>query len=793
MSSRPKSSKRDSRSWPRIAAVYAVAIVPPQLLGGALGWSVPVIAIIAIVAAIIVVATSSEFPKPIALDAAVSGAWLWTVVQRLPLPITLLEFVSPARLEVLRTSSLVGSEPRWLPLTLDPGRTEEQIVVGSAIVAAYIVGRVVAAMEGRRVVIHAVVASTALMALVGFGHEVAAANRVFGLHTPQTTAPQLLAPLLNNNHLGGYLAFGVPLAIGLALGERQPERRNLAIILATLCGSGALVASSRGAVLSLVIGLGLVGSVAFRTAADRRKQLSWIIAVAGLILGVGSYFGLGPLLQEFENGDYTKLELAARSLELVAAFPVAGVGRGSFAAAFARLEESSAWATTPENIAVVWASEWGLIAFALMVWVLVPVVVRASRSEKIEVACAAMAVTALVVHDLVDFVLEMPGVVVVATLVLASLAPRSSLHDSRRFFFATLVVVSAACAILAPHTPAARPEAMIDELRRTEDVDEVAQRVAALHPLDPALVLWVGHAYSKRGNLRSFQWFNRAMSLSPEWPSAHVLAADGLLRLGSVRQALLEIREAELRMPGSARDVACRALGRASPELVIELAPSPAHRYVDSLAGCEAATGLDAHALNSDIESVGIHIREGRRAVRENDLARAYSHARRAREIAPDDEKPLILLAEITWREEGAREGLEILSQVQSPSAQALRLQARLATNANDEPAKNQALESLRRLAAGSPTALANVWAFEGRLEEEQGNLGRSLQAFERSNQLNPNNSKYLSSIARVAAAAGQTSRARAAWRRLCEGGNEGACRRLESIGSRRQRNPLER
>ena len=774
----------------RLAALLCVVLIPPHLLGGALGWTVVAIAVICVASAIAVLASSRALPEPTKLDGVLVAVWAWTAAQCIPLPRGVVALLSSERLDVERTRELAAVGADWIPLTLDPGRTREQVVVGAAILSAYFVGRVVAARAGRRTITTAVMASSFLMAIVAFGHELFGATAVYGVHTPELTAPRLMAPLLNNNHLGGFLVLGVPIAIGTAANATDdPTRRGFAVCAGVFCGAAAILAGSRGAAATLLVGA-LVTSVLvlrrLRTRLERNRATLTVVGFGAVAVGIALYLGIEPLYRDFETGDYSKLDIAARAMTVVATFPVLGIGRGAFAPVFARLEDSSYWATSPENLLVAWSAEWGVVVTIILITTLAATLNRSVRSRQPEVVAASVALAVLALHNLVDFSLEMPGVVVVAAALLGGLATTSAKvsRDTRRrrAAGAVLVVALAVTVVLGADVPANRPENLVMRLdgASRSSTEEIAGDVARDHPLDPALALWVGHAYARHGDLRTFGWLNRAMQLAPEWPSAHVLAADGLERMGAVRQSLLEVREAETRKAGSAAEIACRLVARASPELVIELAPSTASAYLERLSRCAPADRMalvDAEALTQGVEDAALHVRTGRRALRVDppSLDAAETAATRARELAPDDPAVTTFAAEVAWQKDGPERALQMLG-TEDATTEMIQLRARLAALVGNEVQKERDLGELLRRAAGRTDGLARVWAFRGRIEEEAGNDGAALTAYERAHQLNSSNNRYLQNVARAADRTGNRQRAVTARRRLCDRGVRSAC-----------------
>lgn len=812
----------ETRARLAAGALVLVAIAPPHFLAGALGWSVPLIVALC-GGALALLAGFSAAPPRVRLDGVLFGLWLFTLLQLVPLPTSWVGWLSPARLEALATRELAGASTGFLPLSLDPGRTFEQVVVGLGILAAYAVGRTYASERGRRGVIVAAAISTVIVAVIGFTHELVGAEAVYGWHTPQETSPQLLSPLLNTNHFGGFAAFGAALCLGLAAKRRRAVDLRWAWILGgVVCGAAAIVAASRGAVLSLALGLGLAGAALIRRekgSSRRREGRGAVLVGAAGIAALAAYLGLEQTFRDFEQGDYSKLDLAEASLPLVAEMPWLGIGRGAFAPVFVAIDaDGSAWTTTPENLVVLWLVEWGVIATVVALGALVPAVWRAWRSEHREVAAAAGALAAWVVHDLVDFSMEMPGLVVVAALLLGALVTprRDASHEgdrrSRRAEERTTTrspmkrerMVLAGLAALSTLVPLAtwsmlvaqRPEHRREQLLAATTLDQLdttVREVAVEHPLDPALAAYVAHAYERLDVARALPWVNRAMQLAPSWSAPHVAAARVLARMRAFRQSLLEVREAENRRPGSATEIACALAPRVDDATLLELAPDDVDGYLLRVSRCVPAdrlATLDSAFLDTGAESAAVHGRAARRARAAGDLEGALRHAERARALAPEDASSLVVLAEVRAATDGAAAGLELLGSGPAP-AEVLRTRARLASQVGDEASFERDLSRLRALAAGRPAALATEWAFAARLEESRGNDGAALVAAERAHQLQPRNDAHLAQVARAAKRAGQLRRAHTANTELCRRGSTAACQALEPTNLSRQRTDL--
>ncbi len=524
----------------------------------------------------------------------------------------------------------------------------------------------------------------------------------------------------------------------------------------------------------------------------RRLRLLVVLFVVGGALALAAYIGLDLVFQDFERADYSKFDVALKGAGVAAAHPLVGIGRGAAAPVLAQFGDGRTWSMTPENILVCWAAEWGVLAALAVVLTLGSAARDMFRSNRTDVWCSGAALLTVFVHDFADFLLEMPGLVVVVAALLGAAATRRSRRVGRvRYHRAGAVAAALGVLVFMFSVPRIRPERLVAQLAGEEaDVETLAATVARQHPLDPELALWVGHAYIRAGSPRAFAWLNHAMTLAPRWSSPHVMAANALLDLGAPRQAMLEVREAELRVQGRASEQACRLTSAA---LLLELAPEPKGAFIDRLQRClSPATGqeLDSLAIEQGVETARVRIRRARRATQRGELAVAREEALRARELDPESDGVRLALAEIEGALHGPAAALRALGLGEDESTRLIRMRVRLAASAGDEAQKQADLATLRARAGGAPRELAAVWALEGRLCERSNDWGAALRAYERAHRLAAGEPRHLQGVARVAERLGQVGRARAARRELCEGGHRGSCansRPLESPPPSRQ------
>ena len=76
-------------------------------------------------------------------------------------------------------------------------------------------------------------------ALTGI-HSLLNADSLFGIYGPRHATPTILGPLLNPNHLGGLMAIGAVVALGLVFYQRQAAQlRVLWIVITVGCSATA--------------------------------------------------------------------------------------------------------------------------------------------------------------------------------------------------------------------------------------------------------------------------------------------------------------------------------------------------------------------------------------------------------------------------------------------------------------------------------------------------------------------------------------------------------------------------
>lgn len=852
-SSRKKRRRRKKRT--RVPArfisvlkltVFFVAIVPPLLLAGAtrLGTlSIGAAALVGLVVAVLVQikAPSDRQVRLGAIDLAMLTALGFTAAFLIPLPISLLS-------ETLANAyTFVGAES-LRPLSFDPGATRRALFIGASATAAYMLGRVAQKHLSLRLVAAAVASSAALIASIAFVHEVLSARALFGVYVPTETSPVLLSPILNSNHFGAFCAFGATLSVALVISTEEKRHQWLASALFALCTMAALGSLSRGAVLGLVAGLGLVtlivlsrharrthlrkrnrraGKTGGSSKPTRRAVKNTTPPVALFVSAAGLLFlflltAYSAVWEEMSTGNLQKIDLIAAAFTASFDHGILGVGRGAFESFFAASATSERF-THPENLFAQWATEWGwpltlflTVVFARFLW-------RALRHRELFASLAAAAIVGFVVHEMFDFALEMPGVLVPFALFLGALV-----SDTARIRDKTpahkriqLMATGAAfgCLLALPWWIWTEDlDAAFDELGNASIDEAKADSLFSAHPLDPRASLLAGYARAQHDNGDALRYLNRTMDLAPSWASPHELAARLLARRGALTQALLEAREAELREAGSARELLCFLGEHANfEELVRIIGTTPASYLSRSLASCmesERSVRFD-NSLVSEHGEPTAALRVAARRLSSGEPAAALEALERGQARGAVDSTletdEVVANEALKWQVKAGVyrvRAYAALSQVddaiaaseqiqqlledtetnndelidQSLAARAYALSARGATHPAESvewtrtgQALDDVLLEMRRRNAGSASDIADVWTIAAEAYQRMDRSGEALEALENAHRLDSTRQRAWA-IVRQARRLEMRSIAASWLRRLCSDGDERAC-----------------
>jgi O-antigen ligase len=541
----------------------AALLVSVLVIGGGLRWTQ------AIVAGLVALALITQLGSRRRLETSpvvvlIGLAVVLTAVQLIPLPNALLDALDATGNELRNDGAALAGTAPWHTISLDPPGTLRGLAFLVTLLGVALFGlRIASSERGRYLLLAGVAVTCGLAAAVTGLHALLNLHSLYGIYELQHATPQILGPLLNTNHLGGLMAVGAVMSVGLVFYQRQAAQlRVLWVVIMIGCSATAMASLSRGATLALCLGVattivllfaGRLGAASDPGSRPRRALVNEvpITIVIAFGLAVAVFTTAGKVADQLDNTSLSELgqplskyQAWSSSFALVKEAPWLGIGRGALEPAFTRVHEPSAYITFShlENEYVQAIVEWGIpgaIALGLVfAWC---IVLALKRWRDGPLAAGAIGVCAAIMfQSSVDFGVELLGVAVPVLLVATTLlAPR--LRESRSIGVTCargaliLALAGAAAVLLQPITRSLQEDhdwLTGDDHTTIDDAREVMAR----HPLD---YLSFGEAAAlmlRSGDPQAAKLLNHALRLHPSHPGLHRLAARMLIASGRRNQ-----------------------------------------------------------------------------------------------------------------------------------------------------------------------------------------------------------------------------------------------------------------
>lgn len=624
---------RDKISLFAGGAALALAVL---LVGGAPRWAMTAIAVPLAVAVVATVTSRRKLATISPLMVVLTLALGITLLQLVPLPRSLVAALNPHGVELRETGlDLIGQTAgAWQPITLDvAGTLHGAAMIVLMLGVAFIALRITAADKGRFWICGAIAVIAGVVALLTGAHVALGAETLYGWYRPTEASPALFGPLLNPNHLGGFMAMGALLSAGLFVHDAQASLRRVGwAALTLLCVATTMLSQSRGAVLSLGL-----GAVAFAIAMlgqrlgagpQRRNppgemwrtkvpMAVFATCVVALVIYSSAEKVSGQIIdtQVTELGDrHSKFAAWRSSMTLVAETPWVGIGRGALEPVFSRVHGASSYHTFShlENEYVQAVVEWGVVGTVIigvfMMWLVLSMVRRWHRGPL--AASALGALLAVAAQNAVDFSLSLPALALCTVALAATLAyvPVEDIAKNRgrgvsssdrpngpgvpRMFWRGLLAAALLGAGVVMLLPASRSVAESHDrlIASNADFATIRENISA-HPLDYLAYGQATNILLTQNDARAGGFLRHALRLHPTHSGLHRIAARLLLRGGHPEQAALEYRLAlqntqaprrlldEVGKRLTDRTIAARAipLDMANPEQVVKFLTSDGH------------------------------------------------------------------------------------------------------------------------------------------------------------------------------------------------------------------------
>ena len=357
----------------------------------------------------------------------------WTFVQWLPIPTSLLGVIAPKAHDLQAAAAEVSGTPlgSWLPITWNRSLTGTAWLSLLATFATYVTTANLGGSFARRRLVLVIIQWAAIAVLVtGMFHALTGMERIFGLYEASVSRsnPMLMTSFVNPNHAAALMMLGALCSLGLAFPpeEQTPHMVHLVVWMA-LCVGTITTLSRANIVLLAAALLFMTGFLVIRY-----RRTNWGARPLKILLGTLAMVSvtilvMGPDIFFEEMAHLTSWSTFKEGVagtcwsvgtSVVAANPLTGVGHGAFSAA--ATASMNAWDTGlvsfAHNLPIQAVADWGIpaaIVGGLCFCVgLGRLVVRSLKSAT--TTAVAVALVALVIQNMVDFSLFIPGVAIPA-------------------------------------------------------------------------------------------------------------------------------------------------------------------------------------------------------------------------------------------------------------------------------------------------------------------------------------------------------------------------------------------
>jgi tetratricopeptide (TPR) repeat protein/O-antigen ligase len=704
-------------------------------------------------------------------------------VQIIPLPAGLRSLLDPKGSALLTLAGLQGAQP----LSLDPPETYGEFAKAAAALCVALAALVLSSGRRLRAIAPGLIASAGLAAVaIGLGHRAASESAIFGHFS--TSGGLLVGPFVNPNHTAEFLEISAFAALAFAFARTTSYGQRVWKLVAAVLAAGAISTLSRGSVLALGTGAFTWFVLAPRSDIGEPFHRSRFVAVLLallVIVGITIGFGGDSIIDEFRgtaSDNLSKLLVAKDALPLVAAHP-AGIGLGAFGRVYPVYQTLTwpVWIEFVENQPVSILLETGIAGAVLLLGILTLMGRRfwkEARRDRVEASLVA-GLAAVVAHNLVDFGLETPGILLpFCALLGAAFGRQATTTQEDRVgagfkpaltFFSVLAFLASLAGIFLLRAPSTRDFDTLLQPPLTSTSRALVHAASLAHPTDYIYALAEARLKPRGPNTiqTRLRLLNRAMLLCPLCVGAHQEAARDLWRLGHRAQSLLEWKTVVTQSRGSlggALDELHKS--GAKPEELVTLADEqnryPISRFLLAYGMLDTAKEL----LNQDNAPKGadFFLMQAQIALAAKDLPAAQQASQRALEIAPRDPNAALMAADIALLQpnntSAAMTILENGLRFTPTNVELNRRHLALLMQTEKWQAIDQALAGLRAALAeaSAPSTEANIAA--AHIFERRGQFRRAMSEYQAALSHTPDDIGLLLALARAAEEIGSVSTA---------------------------------
>jgi hypothetical protein len=733
---------------------------------------------------------------------------LYTAVQCIPLPRSVVHLVAPYNADVWARAlrPLGEGGPHWITISLAPLATRVELSKGVLYVLAFLATlRIAGHRRGIQFLSWALVATALALACATVLHPAFGAHKVFGVYQPIANIPERhIAPLLNPNHLAGYLNLGICVALAIAATADVHIKRVIPSAIVILLGATQVWVASRAGVICMFVGIiSVVMMLRYYAKGLPARSLWGVLGVATLGAVLLVLASNDQAIDELFVTDISKFKVMLDALGLLARCGVLGVGRGAFQESFPHFRGGVGYITVthPENVAVQWAAEWGIPVAVLGLGGIAFCVRPALALSRAPVVAGAWSgLAAIAVQNMADFSSEIPGVmmgaVVCAGIVTAGTAGRGRPKArglAKNAYRLSLLGTIGGVAILALAIDLSCLGKELEDDRKTmyaatagaESPSKArgdARAAMLRHPAEPYMPFAMSVWAARERVENPLPWLEATLERAAVYAPAHLVLARILSR-SVPSQSRLEYRLAMEQGPDMVEGViseAAHLVGTYEDALALVPAGPNGYRVMDRIASSvqdrlpatrvRLDEDLAAHAPEMGeptsrlAEDVVADIKSGESATwcefegRSMCVKKGIALARHLEEKDPNHCNGYSIESRVQWAAGNTREAVSVLERAEDRVVDrkvCLRVEAELAASTGNSELLEHALAGIVDGSCATDRECFDDYVHVGDLQRRRGNAAAGLTAYRRANKIVPGTDWLILRMAEVASEAG--------------------------------------
>ena len=549
----------------------SIFILSPLLLGSNRDWSIITITTMSLVGALI----TAYFKK-------ISFRWIYksapgqlllfcllaTAFQLIPLPISIIEAISPETFKI--ASMALGNELKYTTLSLEVPHTQLELIKLFGYLFTLIMVSNLRFRQGSQKTIksvcYALAVSGLVVGLLGVTQGFLGLTVPFGMDGLSEN-DTFTSTFINPNHLAAFL--GIAVFASIRNHQEGAQGNNNAwvwLLNAAFLSICLFLTLSRGAIIAFLIAL-FIFMVAMSIAHLHRNNRP--IHILGLLGTIATTITLLFLTQRkelyrelssvFETNAFSKTQIWSSFPDIINAFPLFGIGRGAFISVFPRYSPvtQNATFTHYENEYLQLFVDWGLIAGLLISLLLIKIGIQIIRNQrKTPVNWALIAIPLFLgIHNVVDFNMTFMSIANPLLIILFLLVPAPNSSSTTKTQKQLLIISALGIAFTAiagqsfGHELISDTKMVVKTLASNSSTGEEKRKIIdqaiTRHPADYILHLQRASSWDKSSLSAvksSLPSINKALFMAPNRPEPHQAAGDALFRLGARNQAFTEYR-----------------------------------------------------------------------------------------------------------------------------------------------------------------------------------------------------------------------------------------------------------